>query len=154
VGHAPPPVGPPLAIDRPAPGTLDATGPEALAELIGELTDVTKTIAVDELARAKGTVALEFSRTFDATGRLSSRLQALETLVAFDLPDDYYSTYARVIEATTADDVRRVAAQYLDSEHLVIAIAGDRKTIEPGLRALGLGSPAMVDIDWVFATAK
>ena len=127
---------------------------EALAELIGELADVTKAIAADELARAKSAVAVEFSRTFDATGRLSSRLQALETLVAFDLPDDYYSTYARVIETTAADDVRRVAAQYLDPAHLVIAIAGDRKTIEPGLRALGLGSPTMVDIDWVFATPR
>ena len=127
---------------------------EALAELIGELADVTKAIAADELARAKRAVAVEFSSTFEATGRLSSRLQALETLVAFDLPDDYYSTYARVIETTTADDVRRVAAQYLDPEHLVIVIAGDRKTIEPGLRALGLGLPAMVDIDWVFATPR
>ena len=127
---------------------------EALAELLGELADVTKAIAADEIARAKGTVALEFSRTFEATGRLSSRLQALETLIAFGLPDDYYSTYARVIETTSVDDVRRVAAQYLDPEHLVIAIAGDRKTIEPRLRALGLGSPTTVDIDRLFATPR
>jgi zinc protease len=102
----------------------------------------------------KGPVALEFSRTFEATGRLSSRLQALETMVTFDLPDDYYSTYARVIDTTTADDVRRVAAQYLDPEHLVMAIAGDRKIIEPRLRALGLGSPTMVDVDALFAPPK
>ena len=127
---------------------------EALAELLAELADVTKAIAADELARAKSAVTVEFSRTFEATGRLSSRLQALETLVAFDLPDDHYSTYARVIETTAADDVRRVAAQYLDPEHLVIAIAGDRKAIEPGLRALGLGSPTMVDIDGLFATPR
>ena len=143
--------GGPLAVATAVQGPRTA---EALAELIGELADVTKAITADELARAKGAVAVEFSRTFEATGRLSSRLQALETLVAFDLPDDYYSTYARVIETTAADDVRRVAAQYLDPEHLVIAIAGDRKTIEPGLRALGLGSPTMVDIDWVFATPR
>ena len=127
---------------------------EALAELIAELADVSKAIAADELTRAKSEVAVEFSRTFEATGRLSSRLQALETLVVFDLPDDHYSTYARVIATTTADDVRRVAAQYLDPEHLVIAIAGDRKTIEPGLTALGLGSPTMVDIDGLFAPPR
>ena len=143
--------GGPLAVATAVQGAKTA---EALAELIGELKDVTQTIAADELARAKGAVAVEFSRTFEATGRLSSRLQALETMVAFDLPDDYYSTYARVIEATTAEDVRRVAAQYLEPEHLVIAIAGDRKTIEPGLRALGLGSPTIVEIDALFATPK
>ena len=143
--------GGPLAVATAVQGGSTA---EALAELLGELADVTKTIAPDELARAKGAVALEFSRTFEATGRLSSRLQALETLVTFDLPDDYYSTYAGVIDTTSADEVRRVAAQYLDPEHLVIAIAGDRKTIEPRLRALGLGSPTTVDIGALFATAK
>ena len=120
--------GGPLAVATAVQGRYTA---EVLAELIGELAEVTKAIADDELARVKGAVSLEFSRTFEATGRLSSRLQALETLVAFDLPDDYYSTYVRVIDTTSADDVRRVAAQYLDPEHLVIAIVGgpeDRRT--------------------------
>jgi zinc protease len=143
--------GGPLAVATAVQGPNTA---EALTELLGELADVTKTIAADELTRAKAAVALEFSRTFEASGRLSSRLQALETLITFGLPDDYYSTYARVIETTSVDDVRRVAAQYLDPAHLVIAIAGDRKTIEPRLRALGLGSPMTVDIDGLFATPK
>jgi hypothetical protein len=47
-----------------------------------------------------------------------------------------------------------VAAQYLDPEHLVIAIAGDAKTIEPRLRALGTGSPTLVDVDGLFAPPK
>jgi len=85
---------------------------------------------------------------------MSSRLSTNYRLVAFDLPDDYYSTYARVIQATTADDVRRVATQYLQPEHLVIAIVGDRKTIEPRLRALGIGSLTTVAIDELFATPR
>ena len=140
-----------MAVAAAAQGRYTA---EVLVELLGELAEVTKAIADDELTRVKGAVALEFSRTFEATGRLSSRLQALETLVAFDLPDDYYSTYARVIDTTSADDVRRAAARYLDPEHLVIAIAGDRKTVEPRLRALGLGSATIVDVDALFATPK
>jgi zinc protease len=143
--------GAPLAVATAVQGRYTA---EALAELLGELAEVTKAIGDDELARVKGPVAVEFSRTFEATGRLSSRLQALETLVVFDLPDDYYSTYARVIDTTSAGDVRRVAAQYLDPEHLVIAIAGDRKTVEPRLRELSLGSPTTVEVDALFATPK
>ncbi len=141
----------PLAVSTAAQGHKTA---EALAEVLGELADVLKTISADELARAKATVALEFARTFEATGRISSRLQALETLVAFDLPDDYYSTYVRAIQAVSADDVQRVATQYLQSEHLVIAIVGDRKTIEPGLRALGIGPLTTVGIDELFATPR
>ena len=72
--------GGPLAVATAAQGRYTA---EVLAELLGELAEVTKAIADDELARVKG---------------------AVETLVAFDLPDDYYSTYARVI-----DTIRRAS---------------------------------------------
>jgi zinc protease len=142
--------GGPLALATAAQNDKTA---EALAEVLGELAGVLTAIPADELARAKGEVALEFSRTFEATGRISSRLQALETLIAFDLPDDYYSTYASAIQAISADDVQRVATLYLQPERLVIAVAGDRKTIEPRIRALDIGLPTMVAIDELFAAA-
>jgi len=37
-----------------------------------------KGIPVDELARAKDDIALSFPKTFEATGRISNRLRALE----------------------------------------------------------------------------
>jgi len=127
---------------------------ESLGEMLNELTDILKGIPADELARAKDDSALEFSRIFEATGRISSRLQALESLVAYDLPDDYYSKYVPAIQAVGADDVQRVAEQYFQPDHLVIAIVGDRKTIEPPLRALDIGSITAVSIDEVFAPAR
>jgi zinc protease len=141
----------PLVLATAAQGDKTA---EVLAEVLGELAGVRSAIPTDELARVKGEVALEFSRTFEATGRISSRLQALETLVAFELPDDYYSTYVLAIQAVSSDDVQRVATRYLQPEHLVIAIAGDRKTIEPRIRALDVGSLTMVAIDELFAAPK
>ena len=141
----------PLAVATAVQGHKTA---ESLAELISELADITKGIAADELARAKGDIALEFSRTFEATGRISSRLQALESLV--DLrPAGRLLLHVRAGDsAVGADDVRRVAAQYLDPDHLVIAIAGDRKTIEPRIRALDIGSLTTVSIDELFAPAR
>ena len=127
---------------------------EALAEMLGEIAGLMTAIPADELARAKGEAALEFSRTFEATGRISSRLQALETLVTFDLPDDYYFTYTRTIQAVSAGDVQRVATLYLQPEHLVITIAGDRKSIEPRIRALDIGSLTIVAIDELFAAPQ
>jgi zinc protease len=127
---------------------------ESLGEVLNELTGILKGIPADELARAKDEIALEFSRTFEATGRISSRLQALESLATYDLPDDYYSKYVPAIQAVGADDVQRVATQYIDPDHLVIAIVGDRKTIEPRIRALDIGSPTTVSIDELFPPAR
>ena len=127
---------------------------ESLGALLEELTRIGKGAAADELTRAKADLALNVPKTFEATGRISSRLQALETLVVYGRPDDYYATYLPAIQAVTAADVQRVAQQYLDPGHLVMVVAGDRKTIEPSIRALKIGSITEVSIDEVFAPAK
>jgi zinc protease len=127
---------------------------EALGEVLEELTDILKGVPADEVARAKDAIALEFARTFEATGRISSRLQALESLAAYDLPDDYYATYVRAIQAVGAGDVQRVATQHFEPDHLVIAIVGDRKSIEARIRALDIGTITTVGVDELFGPAR
>jgi len=46
----------------------------------------------------------------------------------------------------TQADVQRVARQYIDPDKLAIVIVGDRKSIEPTLRATKLGDVVVVDI--------
>ena len=43
----------------------------------------------------------------------------------YQLPDDYWDTYAQKVEALTADDVQRVARKYIDLDHLQIIAVGD-----------------------------
>jgi predicted Zn-dependent peptidase len=58
------------------------------------------------------------------------------------------------IQAIGAADVQRMAQQYIQPDHLAIVIVGDRKTIEPPIRALNLGSIRLMSIDEVFAPAR
>ena len=127
---------------------------ESLSELLNELAGMLKDIPEDELARAKDDIARHFPTAFEATGRISSRLHALESLVVYGLPDDYYSKYVPAIQAVGAADVRRVAQQYIQSDHLAVVIVGDRKTIEPPIRALNFGSIKELSIDEVLAPAR
>jgi zinc protease len=127
---------------------------ESLSALLDELTGMLKGIPADELVRAKDDIALHVPTTFEATGRISSRLQALESLVVYGLPDDHYAKFVPAIRAVGAVDVRRVAQQYIQPDHLAIVIVGDRKTIEPPIRALNLGSIKDVSIDELFAPAR
>ena len=55
------------------------------------------------------------------------------------MPDDYYQQYAKKIAAVTKRDVLRVAKQYIDLRRISIVIVGDRKTVEPAIRALNHG---------------
>ncbi len=126
----------------------------SLKALVDELTAIVKGIPDDELARAKDDIALTFPKTFEATGRISSRLRALESLIVHGLPDDYYANYVSAIRRVDSVDVRRVAQAYIDPDHLTIVIVGDRKTVEPSVRALNLGSIKRVTIDEVFTPAQ
>ena len=50
------------------------------------------------------------------------------------------------IQAVTAADVQRVAQKYIQPDRFAVVVVGDRKAIEPGIRALNLGPiKAMTD---------
>ena len=127
---------------------------EVLSELLKELTGLLKGIPPEETTRAKEEIALQFPRTFEAAGRISNRLKAVESMLVYGLPDDYYARYVPAIQAVSAADVQRVAQQYIQPDHLTMVIVGARKTIEQPLRAMNLGSIKDVSVDEVLAPAR
>jgi zinc protease len=120
---------------------------ESLTEFFNELNGILKTVPADELARAKNYVALRFPSSFEATGDIARRL---EDAVVYKLPDDYYARYVQNIEAVTAADVQRVAQKYIQPDRLAVIVVGDRKTIEPGVRSLKLGTITPLTLDEIF----
>ena len=75
-------------------------------------------------------------RNFETTRGTAN---ALAQTYLYDLPADYYATYADHVRAVTAADVKRVADKYIQPDKFAVVIVGDRKVIEPGVKALNLG---------------
>jgi predicted Zn-dependent peptidase len=123
---------------------------EALKEFFNELNGILQAVPADELARAKNYVSLRFPSGFEATGDISRRL---EEVLIYHLADDYFSKYVQNIEAVTAADVQRVARKYIQPGRFVVVVVGDRKVIEPGIKALNLGEIKTLGIDDVFGPA-
>lgn len=123
---------------------------EALKEFFSELNAIRQPVPADELSRARNYVALRFPSGFESTGDISRRL---EDAIVYRLPEDYFSKYVANIEAVTAADVQRVAQKYVVPDRVVIVVVGDRKAIEPGIRALNLGTITPLGIDEVFGPA-
>ena len=63
--------------------------------------------------------------------------RSVATLVAFDLPDDYFAGFVGRVHRVTAPDVERVAAQYLDPDRFVTLLVGDPDVVVPLLRTHG-----------------
>src|SRR5205823_9191005 len=82
---------------------------KALKEFFVELTRIHDPIGADELQKAKNYLSLLMPRSFETERGAAS---ALAQTFVYNLPADYFQTYADRIRAVTADDVKRAADKY------------------------------------------
>jgi zinc protease len=110
---------------------------EAVMEFMKELNGIrgARPVTPSELEINKQSIIRRFPSAFEAVGQISGQLS---NLVVYNLPDNYFNDFIGNINAVTAEDVNRVANKYLDPSKMAIVIVGDRKTIEPGLKELGM----------------
>lgn len=120
---------------------------ESLTEFFNELNGILKPVPADELGRARNYVALRFPGAFETTSDISRRL---EDMLLFRLPEDYFGRYVQNIQGVSAADLQRVAQKYIHPVQATVVVVGDRKAIEPGIRALNLGPIKIMTIDEVF----
>jgi zinc protease len=68
-------------------------------------------------------------------------ISALDEIVGYGLPEDYYATFARRVLAVTTSDVQRTVADVLRPDRQVYVLVGDVSKIEAGIRELNLAGP-------------
>jgi len=124
----------------------DKTG-EAVKEFFNELNGILSPVPEDELMKAKNYVALGFPGEFETTGDMARKL---EELVAYNLPDDTFTSFVAAVTRVTAADLQRLAARYIQPERMAVVIVGDRKVIEGPVRQLDLGPVNFISIDELF----
>src|SRR5688572_10194546 len=104
----------------------------ALIEFMKEMNAIRRAVPAEELSKAKRYLQLALPADFETTQQIAG---ALVPVAMYGLPLDYYNNYVHNIEAITSADVERVARQYVNPGSLAVVIVGDRKSIEPTLKA-------------------
>jgi len=97
----------------------------------------------DEIEKTQNYLTLGLPGEFEATADAAQRFV---DLLVNDLPLDTWDHYTAGIEAVTPADVQRVARKYVDPDHFVMVVVGDRKAIEPGLKGLAEGEVNVRDL--------
>jgi predicted Zn-dependent peptidase len=116
----------------------------ALVEFFRELNRMrTEPVGAEELQKIKNFVALRLPDQLETTQDVAGNLAALET---YGLNASFYDDYVQRVMAVTAEDLRRVANQYIRPENSVVVIVGDRATVEAGLRAANVGPVEIRDV--------
>jgi zinc protease len=126
-----------------APVQTDRTR-ESVQELLKEVREVSSSrpLSPEELDHAKDRMTRTLAGRWE-TGENVAR--AMAEIVTYDLPEDYYRTFAAKVRAVTAEAVNGTTQRLIAPDHLVLVVVGDRTRIEPGIRELGLGEPRLID---------
>ena len=127
-----------------APVQTDKTR-ESVIEVIKELKAVIddKPITSVEVQEAKDRQTRTMAGRWETTGAIRAALQEIAT---FDLPPDYYATFAQKVRAVTPAEVTSAVSKSVTGRKVWV-IVGDRAKIEAGLKDLNLGEIRLLDGD-------
>lgn len=111
----------------------DATVP-LIQSVLAEIEKLRTTpITAQELAYAKEGVLNSFVFNFQDPAQSLSRLMRYEY---YGYPKDFIFRYREGVEATTIEDVQRVAQKYLQPDQIVTLVVGNAAEIQPQLTRL------------------
>jgi zinc protease len=88
-----------------------------------------------ELANAKDSILNSFVFQFQDPSQTMSRLMSYEY---YGYPEDFLFQYKEAVEATTVEDILRVAQAYLQPDQIVTLVVGNSTDIQPDLSSLGV----------------
>lgn len=100
----------------------------AVAEFMYELVKISKEpVTADELNRSKSQIAGSFGRALESPQRIAS--YALNT-IRYGLDRDYYPTYLKKVESTSANDLLEVGREIITPNNTNIIVVGDKAVAE------------------------
>jgi zinc protease len=105
----------------------------AMIEFVKDLNGIRTPMSPEELEKTKKYLQLGYAAGFEENGAIA---ESIGLLVPHGLPLSTLSDYQNKIGGVSAADVERVAKQYVDPTKMSLVVVGDRKKIEPALRAL------------------
>ena len=116
-------------------GTKSGSTVEAINALKIDLVDLTtKPVTAEELAQAKESILNAYVFTMDSKAKTLRQQMNLEF---YGFPASYYNDYPNNIRKVTAEDVSRVAKQYVHPDQLALLVVGKEKDLDKPLSTLG-----------------
>ncbi len=118
-----------------APVQTDKTK-EAIQEMNKELTSMisSKPPTQDELQKVKQNQTLELPGRWET---INDVVNYLTNIVNYNLPDDYYKTYAGKVKGLNLNDIAEAAGKIIKPGNMIWVVVGDLSKIEQGIKELG-----------------
>jgi len=99
----------------------------SIVEILYEMNRMsTEPVDADDLQLSKNSLAGGFARSLESPQTLARFARNIEE---FNLPEDYYETYLKRLDAVTIADVQRVAAKFVTPNNANIVVVGNKDEI-------------------------
>jgi predicted Zn-dependent peptidase len=120
----------------------EVTAP-AIREAMRELEEIrgSRPATAEELATARASVTRGYPRGFETAQQVA---RGVSQLALHGLADSYFEDFVPRVESVSLDDIKRVAAHYLDPARMVTLAVGDHDKIAASLTTLNLGEPLVL----------
>ena len=128
-----------------APVQTDKTM-ESMAEIRRELIEYLG----DSPATAEEISKVKDNNTLSLPGRWETSravLGDINEIVTYDLPDDYWDTYAQNVRSLSQEQIIAAADQVIKPNNMIWVVVGDKARIESRIRELELGEIILLDVD-------
>ncbi len=103
-----------------------------------------KGMTPDELQFVKKGLMGNFALTFETPGQIAG---ALQNIILYGLPENYYQNYLQNIEKVSLNDVNSVAKKYLNSSRMAMVVVGDLSKIKDNITKMNFGEVILCDPD-------
>jgi zinc protease len=87
-------------------------------------------------------LTLQLPGEWETMGAVSGSISAM---VNYNLPDDYFNTFAGKIRNLNLGDISNVAKHVIQPDKLIWVVVGDRQKIEAGIKELNFGEMRFLD---------
>jgi predicted Zn-dependent peptidase len=128
-----------------APVQTDKTS-ESVQELIKEVNQFVadKPITADELEKVNNNNILALPGQWETNGSVAG---SINSIVKYDLPENYYQTYDQEVRNLTLDKVRETSETMIRPSEMNWFIVGDKAKIIEGLEGVGFTEIIEIDAD-------
>ena len=126
-------------------GVTTAKTDSSVQEFIHEIDRMYKEgITTGELAFAKKGMTGNFALGFETPAQIAG---ALQNVVLYQLPENYYDTYLVNINKVSLDEVHNAAQKYLDTSRMAVVVVGDLNVVKESVTSLHLGETVLCDVE-------
>jgi len=95
-----------------------------------------------DLELTRGALSKSRARAFESA---QAKLGVLEAVGDYGLPADYLSTEAKVIDNLSVEQIKALAARWINTDAMIYVVVGDAATQASRLTALGYGEPILIN---------